>query len=178
METVVYLYASKRKIQLKPIAIPDARSKGTCFFIFKNGICCFVKSKKTAIKSVAKTARYKANSPDETEIFLTKMPSVPNMVIEAINIKREFTSFFLLSQHINLFINLFYFALCAAKLRPSFYIVVFASWNNMHMGIYFLQQSDNDEWFLQHNPFHQSFFAFLTNAQNIYQLKTPEIPIR
>ena len=121
------------------------RALARTIFIFENGIRCFVKSKKAIIKSTAKTARYKANSPEETGIFLTKMPNVPNMVIEAISINREFPSFFLLSQHINLFINFFHFALCAAKLRPCFYIVIFASWYNMHMGIYFLQQSDNDE---------------------------------
>ena len=78
-----------------PIATPEARSKGTSFFIFANGILCFVKIRKTAIYSAAKTARYNANSPEETEMFLTKMPNVPNMVMEAISIKRGFIAFFI-----------------------------------------------------------------------------------
>lgn len=78
-----------------PIATPDARSRGTSFFIFANGIRCFVKSRNTAINSAAKTARYKANSPEETGMFLTKIPNVQNMVIEAISIKRGFIIFFI-----------------------------------------------------------------------------------
>ena len=42
-ETVVYLYASKRRIQLMPIATPDARSRGTSFLKHTNtnGLCCY-----------------------------------------------------------------------------------------------------------------------------------------
>ena len=47
-------------------------------------------NKNTAIKSAAKTARYKASSPEETGMFRTKSPNVPKIVIDAISIKRGF----------------------------------------------------------------------------------------
>ena len=56
-ETVVYLYASKSKIQLNPIAMPDARSIGISFFILEEKTFCFVKSRYKPIKRAAKTAR-------------------------------------------------------------------------------------------------------------------------
>ena len=40
-------------------------------------------------------ARYKANSPEETDMFLTNMLRVPNITIEEISIKREFVVFFI-----------------------------------------------------------------------------------
>ena len=43
----------------------------------------------------AKVARYKANSPEETGIFLTKMLNVPKVAMEAIIIKRGFKNFFI-----------------------------------------------------------------------------------
>lgn len=79
-----------------PIATPDARSKGTSLFILANGIFCFVTSRKTAISNAANIARYKANSPEETGMFLTKIPNVPNTVIEVISIKRGFIVLFII----------------------------------------------------------------------------------
>ena len=64
--------------------------------IFAKGIFCFVINKKIEIKSAAKIARYNANSPEETGIFLTKSPNVPNIVIDTINIKRGFVNFFMI----------------------------------------------------------------------------------
>lgn len=78
-----------------PIAIPDARSRGTSFLILEKGIRCFVNSRKTAINNAAKTARHKASSPEDTGMFLTKRPKVPNMVMDVISIKRGFIVFFI-----------------------------------------------------------------------------------
>jgi len=78
-----------------PMATPDTRSNGISFLIFAKGSFCFVTSKNTAIIRAAKTARYKANSPEETGIFLTKILNVPNVVLEAIIIKRGFKNFFI-----------------------------------------------------------------------------------
>lgn len=77
------------------MAIPDNNNNGTSFLILVNEILCFVIIKYTAINRAASIARYKANSPDDTGIFLTKIPNVPNMVIETININRGFFSFFI-----------------------------------------------------------------------------------
>ena len=76
-----------------PMATPEARSRGISFFIFANGIFCLVISKNTEINRTAKTARYNANSPEETGIFLTKMPKVPKILMEAISIQRGLTVF-------------------------------------------------------------------------------------
>ena len=78
-----------------PIATPDSRSSGTSFFIFENEIFCLVSSKNAPISTAAIAARYNANSPDETEMFLTKMLNVPKMAIEEINISRGFIVFFI-----------------------------------------------------------------------------------
>ena len=86
MDTVVYLYASNNKIQLIPIAIPDKSNNGTSFFIFSNGIFCFVTTKYAASKSAASTARYNANSPEDTGMLRTNNPSVPKIAMDVINI--------------------------------------------------------------------------------------------
>lgn len=79
-----------------PMATPEARSRGNSFFMFANGIFCLVISKYAEINRIAKTARYKANSPEETGIFLTKMPKVPKILMEAISIQRGLTVFLIL----------------------------------------------------------------------------------
>ena len=71
-----------------PIAMPEARSSGISFFIAANGIFCLVRSKNPVSKSAAKIARYSANSPEETAIFRTNGPSVPNIAIAVTIIKR------------------------------------------------------------------------------------------
>ena len=83
------------------MAMPERRRSGSSFFIFERGIGCFVTSRKSPIRSAAKTARYRANSPDETGIFLTKMPRVPNIVIEAAS-KRRALVFFCIIVPLNL----------------------------------------------------------------------------
>ena len=47
------------------------------------------------INIAAITARYKASSPDVTDIFLTNNPIVPKMVIDIISIVRGFSTFFI-----------------------------------------------------------------------------------
>ena len=45
-------------------------------------------SKYPPISMAAKTARYNASSPEETEMFLTKTAKVPKIAIERINCRR------------------------------------------------------------------------------------------
>ena len=71
-----------------PIAIPEASKRGVSFLIAVDVIFCLVISKNPVIKRAAKIARYSASSPEETAIFRTKGPSVPNIAIDVINIKR------------------------------------------------------------------------------------------
>lgn len=65
------------------------------FFIFLNGIFCLVIIRNIAINRAAKIARYKASSPDDTEMFRTKGPNVPNIIIDATSIKRGLFSCFI-----------------------------------------------------------------------------------
>ena len=56
----------------------------------QNGIFCLVTIRNTAIKRAAKMARYNASSPEETGMFRTKGPNVPNRIIDAISIQYGF----------------------------------------------------------------------------------------
>ena len=71
--------------------------------MFAKGILCPVTIRNTAIKSAANTARYNASSPEETGMFRTKRPNVPNIVMDTTSIKRGFITFFI---HVPLYLSI------------------------------------------------------------------------
>ncbi len=91
----MYLYASKSKIQLIPIAIPENNRRNNSFFIELKLIFCFVVIKYAAINAAASTALYKASSPELTAMLLVNIPSVPKMAIEILSIALAFIFLFI-----------------------------------------------------------------------------------
>ena len=67
------------------MAMPETSSKTDSLRTDLNSILCPVSSKYPASSKAAMTARYSASSPEETEIFRTNGPSVPNAHIAAIS---------------------------------------------------------------------------------------------
>ena len=74
------------------MATPDPKRNGISLQISRNGIFCFVTNKKPARSRAARIARYNANSPEDTAIFLTKGPNVPNTIIDIISMTLGFLS--------------------------------------------------------------------------------------
>ena len=76
-----------------PMTMPDASSSGTSFRILAKGIFCPVARRYSPISTAAKMARYSASSPEDTGMFRTNGPRVPNMIMDAISISRGFLNF-------------------------------------------------------------------------------------
>lgn len=67
-----------------PMATPEASSSGSWRRMAPKGTICRVSSSQAPISTAANTARYKASSPDDTEMHRTKGASVPKMAIDRI----------------------------------------------------------------------------------------------